>query len=59
MGGCSVSLGPLLIWPISDHFFHFLITFIVGLLDTIYALPESCSVVSNEIRSLQNLCAFR
>ena len=32
--------------------------FIVGLSDMIYALPEFCSIVSNEICGLQRLCVF-
>ena len=56
-GGCSVLLGQLLLWPTFTHFFYFLIIFIVGLLDMINALPEFCSVVSDEICGLQNLCA--
>jgi hypothetical protein len=55
---CSVLLDPSLFWPAFDRFSYFLIMFIVGLLDAIYGLPEDCSIVSNEICSLQRLCAF-
>jgi hypothetical protein len=55
---CSVLLGPSLVWTAFDRFSYFLIMFIVGLLDVIYALPEFCSIVSNEICGLQRLRAF-
>ena len=55
---CSVLLDPSLFWPAFDRFSYFLIMFIVGPLDAIYGLPEDCSIVSNEICSLQRLCAF-
>ena len=35
--------------------FQFLITFVIVLRDFIYAFPELCSVVSDEIRGLQRL----
>ena len=52
---CQASL---LVWPSFDRLFYFLIMFIVGLSDVIYALPEFCSIVSNEICGLQRLCVF-
>ena len=54
----SVVLGPSVVWPAFGRFSYFLIVFIIGLLDVIYALPEFCSIVSNEICGLQRLCAF-
>ena len=54
----SILLGPSLVWPAFGRFSYFLIMFIVGLLDLIYALPEFCSIVSNEICGLQRLRAF-
>src|SRR5204862_175777 len=60
--GCPISIRlvrpPLLAFPSFDHIFYFLIMFIVGLCNTMYALPEFCSIVSNEICGLQRLCAF-
>ena len=49
---CQASL---LVWPSVDHLFHFLIMFFAGLVDVLYALPEFCSIVSNEICGLQRL----
>ena len=55
---CGVLSASSLVRPGFDRFSYFLIMFIVGLLDAIYGLPEDCSIVSNEICSLQRLCAF-
>ena len=47
-----------MLWPSFGHLFEFLIMFVVGLADVIYALPEFCPIVSNEIRSLKRLRVF-
>jgi hypothetical protein len=61
--GMASSLKPyrasLLVWPTIGHLFYVLVMLLVGLLDVIDAFPESCSIVPNEIGSLQGLCAFR
>jgi hypothetical protein len=48
----------LLVWISLVRLFDFLIMFIVGLSDVIYAFPECCSIVSNDICGLQRLCFF-
>lgn|SRR5215831_3453311 len=44
--------------PLSTIFSISRLCFIVGFPNVIYALPEFCSVVSNEICALQRFCAF-
>ncbi len=58
MGEQQCRQDSLLVWPSFDHLFCFLIAFIAGLSDVLYALPESCSIVSNEICGLQRLSAL-
>lgn len=49
----------LLIGTSFDQLFHCLALFLVGVFDFLYAFSEFCSVVSNKICGLQNLCVFR
>ena len=55
---CDARHGWSLCWvglSVVGQIFQFLITFVIVLRDFIYALPELCSVVSDEIRGLQRL----
>jgi len=55
---CTALLGLIMPLPRFDHIFYFLIMSIVVLCDLIYALPEFCSIVSEEVCGLQRLCVF-